>query len=325
MISPSQVTCISSGYQFREAVCQTYHHQRRHNPVYRKFCDLLNAPMDIKTEREVTYLPIFFWKQQDVRSTEEEPRVTFASSGTTGDVTSKHHLSDLDYYESSFYTMFHETYGHPIGKEIVGLLPSYLERKDSSLVYMVRALMKESDRYADNFFLRDYEALHHRIQMIGDTPIILFGVTYALLEFAKAYPQTLANTTIIETGGMKGMGRELTRQELHAKLKAAFPKCKVHSEYGMTEMLSQAYCTDGIHFRSPAWMKVSVRNSNDPLQSERNGKTGGLNIIDLANQESCAFIATEDLGRVHANGKFEVLGRFDHSDVRGCNLMAAPQ
>ncbi len=238
--------------------------------------------------------------------------------------TSNHFVYDEKVYESSLDKSFERFYGNLEDYTILALLPHYLDRTGSSLVYMAQRWIKKSQQPDSEFYLRDLVKLASTLKKLQSKKqkTILIGVTFALLQLAEQYPMSLENTVIIETGGMKGMRKEIIRPELHRILKDAFPKAKIHSEYGMTELLSQAYALKNQRFTTPPWMAVSARDTNDPLSKIAHGKTGGLNIIDLANYDSCSFIATQDLGKTHADGTFEVLGRFDQSDVRGCNLMA---
>ena len=310
---------LHSENDFFEAALEVFSYQYENNTVYREFVNLLPSfhKERIKSVNDFPFLPIQFFKSEKIISTPANNYTIFQSSGTTSENPGKHYVSDIKLYEKSFLKSFHEFYGNPEGMCIIGLLPSYLERQDSSLIYMVQHLIELSQNPKSGFSLQPDEALISFLT--NNDPKILFGVTFALLDFADKIKSPLKNTTIIETGGMKGRGKELTRLELHQKLKDAF-QCPVHSEYGMTELLSQAYCKDDLSFTSPSWMKVLIRDPNDPFHIRPEGK-GALNIIDLANLNSCSFIATDDLGQVYNNGKFEVSGRLDNSDLRGCNLL----
>lgn len=257
-----------------------------------------------------------------------EPQIVFESSGTTRVQTSKHYLPSIDIYEKSFTKSFEIFYGYPHDWCIVGLLPSYLERENSSLVKMVDSLIKRSNHALSGFYLNEYDKLHQTLlhNEIRQQPTLLIGVTYALLDFAEKFKMNLAATTVMETGGMKGRKKEITRQEVHEMLKKRLSVKAVHSEYGMTELLSQAYSAGDGLFRCPPWMKILIRDEDDPLQITSSVKnnfpgTGVINVIDLANVYSCAFIATEDLGKLYSNDKFEVLGRCDASEARGCSLL----
>lgn len=256
----------------------------------------------------------------------KKAELVFESSGTSGTDPSFHHVADASLYQKSFSTAFHHFYGNPAKYCILALLPAYLERSGSSLVYMMDQLITESKHPQSGFYLNNLEELSLILQKRNEdrTPTLLVGVSFALLELAEKHPMILGeNSLVMETGGMKGRRKEMVRSELHEQLKMAFGLNTIHSEYGMTELNSQAYSKgDGI-FQSPPWMKVVVRDPNDPLSLLPAGQSGGINIIDLANLNSCSFIATADLGKVFEDGSFEVLGRFDHSDIRGCNLLLA--
>jgi hypothetical protein len=268
-------------------------------------------------------LPISFFKDHAVKSTEFKPQLVFESSGTTQTTTSRHYVKDAGIYEESFIKGFELFYGDTKAYCILGLLPSYLGRSNSSLVYMVDKLMQLSGHSFNGFYLHNYEELFNTLRELESNkqPVILFGVTYALLDFAEAFTMKFEHTTIIETGGMKGRKREMTRQEVHALLKKQFGVKHIHSEYGMTELLSQAYSKgDGV-FSCPPWMKILVRDEDDPFEIKQDGR-GIINVVDLANIYSCSFIATDDAGVLHDDGGFEVLGRVDNSDIRGCSLLA---
>jgi hypothetical protein len=255
-----------------------------------------------------------------VKTGEFAPATVFQSSGTTGLATSRHYVKNTSLYEKSFLTCFSRFYGDPSTYCILGLLPSYLEQGASSLVYMVDHLIQRSGHPKSGFYLYDHDALKETLLHLeaNNQPAILFGVTYALLDFAEAHAMPLKSTTIIETGGMKGRKKELTKAELYQQLGDAFSVSAIHSEYGMTELFSQAYAINGM-YKCPAWMKVVLRDETDPFSL--GGSTGAINVIDLANLDSCSFIATEDLGRLHPDGSFEVLGRMDNTDIRGCSQL----
>ena len=284
----------------------------------------LRVEPDKVTQLEaIPFLPIEFFKSKKIRSSSAEVQAIFTSSGTTGATTSQHFVSSLDHYEKCFVTAFELYYGPVSDYCLLALLPSYLERQGSSLIYMVDALIKRSDHQTSGFYLNNHDELFQTLQeleRIGQKTLLI-GVSFALLDFVETFKLNLNNTIIMETGGMKGRRQELIRAELHHYLQKGFGVDHIHSEYGMTELLSQAYSHGEGLFHCPPWMKVFARDTEDPLSLQKYGKTGGLNIIDLANYNSCAFIATQDLGKVYQNGSFEVLGRFDHADVRGCNLM----
>lgn len=301
-----------------------YRHQYEHNEVYQKFCMLVKkTPSNVKHITEIPFLPIEFFKSKDVLSSINPIQTTFTSSGTTGVITSKHHVTDLSFYEASFRTAFSKFYGNIEDYAVLALLPSYLERDGSSLIYMANDFINESNHAASGFYLNNYEALAEKLTELDSEGqnVLLLGVTYALLDLIELRQFNLKNTLVMETGGMKGKRKEMIRTELHQILSNGFGVDKIHSEYGMTELLSQAYSFgDGI-FECPPWMDVLVRETDDPFTLVDFGKTGGLNIIDLANYNSCSFIATQDLGKKYDDFTFEVLGRFDNSDIRGCNLL----
>lgn len=301
-----------------------YRYQFAENPVYRKFCELIHrTPENVTALEEIPFLPISFFKSHPVMSGTFAPEITFSSSGTTGELTSKHAVKSLDLYVQSFTTGFREFYGDIENYVVLALLPSYLEREGSSLVLMADELIKRSKSDHSGFYLNNYNALIEKIEYLeqqGKT-ILLLGVTYALLDLAEMGPFQWSNTVVMETGGMKGRRREMIREELHQQLCHQLGVASVHSEYGMTELLSQAYSLGNGRFACAPWMQVLIRDTEDPLTWQPHGKTGGINVVDLANLHSCAFIATQDLGKMHADGTFEVLGRFDHADIRGCNLM----
>jgi hypothetical protein len=314
---------INSSEAFEQIALKTYRYQLEKNPVYRQYCKLIKKT-DASILEEIPFLPIEFFKSHEVKSNTQSPEITFTSSGTTSSIVSKHHVTDLNVYNRSLDQSFKTTYGSIKDYVILALLPHYLDRTGSSLVYMAQGWINESNHPKSGFYLNNIEELARVLKSFenSDQKVILIGVTFALLQLAEEYAMPLKNVIIIETGGMKGMRKEIVKPELHHILKTAFPYASIQSEYGMTELLSQAYASDGINFTTPSWMKVSTRDTNDPLSGITYGKTGGLNIIDLANYNSCSFIATQDLGKSFANGAFQVLGRFDHSDIRGCNLMA---
>ncbi len=305
--------------------------QYEFNEVYKTYVNALCiVPAEITSIEKIPFLPIRFFKSMAVKTTKFEPENIFESSGTTDENTSRHYVKKNAIYRESFMKGFRHFYGSPQQWCILGLLPGYLERTNSSLVYMVDELIKISDRTCSGFYLHDHESLYKTLvhNEIIQQPTLLIGVTYALLDFAEKYQMDLRNTTIMETGGMKGRREELTREEIHNILKKRLGIKTAHSEYGMTELLSQAYSKDKGIFHCPPWLKVLVREHNDPLAVTANTKetkpvSGLLNIIDLANLYSCCFIATEDVGKVYKNGSFEVLGRQDISDARGCSLLTA--
>lgn len=306
---------------FGPLALEVFRFQYERNAVYRSFCKSLNAsPENISSLRQIPFLPISFFKTHDICASDKNPQTVFTSSGTSGQVTSRHTVADLSLYEESFLRSFKIFYGDIADYRFLALLPSYLEREGSSLVYMADRLIRLSEKNGSGFFLNEYEALQEKLRQPGKKTLLL-GVTYALLDLAEKFPEKLKDTIVMETGGMKGKRREMVREELHEILTKAFGVKTIHSEYGMTELLSQAYSQGNGLFHCPPWMRVLIREMNDPFAYAETGKTGGVNVIDLANLYSCSFIETSDLGKSHADGSFEILGRFDHSDVRGCNLM----
>jgi hypothetical protein len=324
-MEPHRIFDIANAHDFSQHALGVFRHQFRFNESYREYCLLLGRNDDnVKELSEVPYLPIEFFKKRKVTSGSQQGKFHFTSSGTTGSIQSRHYVADIALYERSYLSAFELFYGPVSNYTILALLPSYLERKGSSLVYMVGNLIKKSGRQKSGFYLDDLENLRSTLLKLRDNNerIMLIGVSFALLEFADRYPLSIPEAIVMETGGMKGRKKEMVREELHHRLKQGFGVSAVHSEYGMTELLSQAYSSGEGIFRCPPWMRIYIREAEDPLSGPLKNQTGGVNIIDLANFHSCAFIATQDLGKQHGDGRFEILGRFDHSDVRGCNLMA---
>lgn len=315
---------ISTPETFDTRTLEIFNFQYTHNKVYRQFCDLLNkTPKEVKQVRDIPFFPIEFFKSHKILSSEAPSEKIFTSSGTTGQNTSKHFVTDLQLYVESFRRGFQKFYGSVEDYAVLALLPSYLEREGSSLIYMVDDLIKKSKNPHSGFYLHDLAALKEKIELIEhqEQKILLIGVSFALLDLVEKFKFNLKHTVIMETGGMKGRRKEMIRAELHQVLMAGFGVEKIHSEYGMTELLSQAYSTgDGI-FECPTWMKIIIRDPEDALSLLPEGKSGGINVIDLANINSCSFISTQDLGKDLGGGKVEILGRFDNSDIRGCNLM----
>ena len=324
MINTKDIFTIKTEHQFRDMALKIFKFQFENNPVYRSFCDLLyQHPSAIKSIEEIPFLPIEFFKSHEILSSKNIISQTFTSSGTTGRLTSKHHVTDITMYIESFRQGFNYFYGNVEEYTILALLPNYLEREGSSLIYMVNDLIKSSKQPESGFYLHNLSELKDTLLQLESQgkKTLLIGVSFALLDLIEQYQFNLKNTLIMETGGMKGQRKELIREELHQLLKKGFGVPKIHSEYGMTELLSQAYSKGHSKFKTPPWMHLFTRDTEDALTILPHGKTGGLNIIDLANINSCAFIATQDLGRLSNDGSFEVLGRFDMSDIRGCNLM----
>ncbi|WP_223032649.1 LuxE/PaaK family acyltransferase [Hanstruepera marina] len=324
MISNQDIFSIQNEEDFNTLALKVFRYQFENNKVYRSFCDLINRHhSDVTKLEDVPFLPISFFKSHEVLSTRNSFEKTFTSSGTTGQSTSKHFVTDLDLYRKSFNTAFQEFYGNVKDYVILGLLPSYLEREGSSLIYMVDALIKASHHPESGFYLNNLKELKQTLIALESSgqKTLLIGVSFALLDLIEKYSFTLNNTIVMETGGMKGRRKEMIREELHDKLSKGFGVQHIHSEYGMTELLSQAYSNGNGIFKCPNWMKILTRDPEDALSIQKNGKTGGINIIDLANINSCSFIATQDLGVSYTDNSFEIIGRFDNSDIRGCNLM----
>ncbi|MBS1948691.1 MAG: acyl transferase [Bacteroidetes bacterium] len=308
---------------FDELALRIFRFQYQNNQLYKYFVDELKMDIGkISTITGIPFMPIAFFKNHRVKTTAFDPELVFESSGTTKTVSSKHFIKNSALYKQSFIKGFEKFYGPVSNWCIIGLLPSYLERQHSSLVMMVSELIRLTGNQRSGFYLYDHEKLSHVLRRLEEQgqPVLLIGVTFALLDFAERYPMQLLHTIVMETGGMKGRREEITRVEAHAYLKMRLGVAAVHSEYGMTELLSQAYAKAEGLFESVPWMKVLIRNEDDPLFVEGKG-AGILNVIDLANIYSCSFIATDDVGVVHNNGHFEVTGRVDNSDIRGCSLL----
>jgi hypothetical protein len=324
MINQQDIFTISSQKQFEKIALKVFRFQYENNLVYQEFCDFLKIDkQSVKTLQQIPFLPIQFFKNHNVVSNTNEIQEIFTSSGTTGMITSKHLVTDVSLYEQSYRNAFSEFYGNIEDYAILALLPSYLERSGSSLIYMVKDLIELSNNEYSGFYLHNYDELIAKLIELDNARqnILLIGVTYALLDLVEKQRFQLKNTIIMETGGMKGKRKELIREELHEILCDGFGVSSIHSEYGMTELLSQAYSLGNGIFECPAWMQILIRDTEDAMTYVSNGKTGGINVIDLANINSCSFIATQDLGKKYPNNSFEVLGRFDNSDIRGCNLM----
>ncbi len=331
MISTTDIFTISSQKQFEKIALKTFRYQYEKNKVYQEFCDHLKTDVQkVKSLEQIPFLPIQFFKSHEVVSNSNPIETTFTSSGTTGMITSKHLVTDVSIYEESYQKAFSEFYGNIEDYVILALLPSYLEREGSSLIHMVEDLIQRTNRPESGFYLHNHDELIKNLIELNQEGqnVILIGVTYALLdliEYSKSISFPLwelgGSTIIMETGGMKGKRKEMIREELHQQLSDGFGVSAIHSEYGMTELLSQAYSLGNGIFECPAWMQILIRDTEDALSYIKNEKTGGVNVIDLANINSCSFIATQDLGKKYPNNSFEVLGRFDNSDIRGCNLM----
>lgn len=324
MISTSDIFSIASKKEFEKITLKVFRHQYEHNAVYHQFCTLLKKnPSNVKRITDIPFLPIQFFKSNRIVTGTNSDEKVFTSSGTTGMITSKHHVTDLKVYETSFRQAFSLFYGNIEDYCILALLPSYLEREGSSLIYMVQDLIEGSQHPDSGFYLNEYKQLIKKIIELDEAGqnVLLLGVTYALLDLIEMHSFSLKNTLIMETGGMKGKRKEMIREELHALLCKGFGVKAIHSEYGMTELLSQAYSLGNGIFECPPWMDILIRDTEDALSPIGYNKTGGINVIDLANFNSCSFIATQDLGKKYENQSFEVLGRFDNSDIRGCNLL----
>ena len=315
---------IQNEQDFSEVALAVFKHQFQNNRVYRSFCDLINVhPSDVLKVTDIPFLPIQFFKSRKVVASKDETQQVFTSSGTTGSITSKHFVTDINLYKESYRKGFCHFYGNIEEYTVLALLPNYLERKGSSLVYMVDEFITKSNNLESGFYLDNLEELTQKLIALDKKgqKVLLIGVSFALLDLIEKQQFNLKNTTIMETGGMKGRRKELVREELHAILRGGFGVTEIHSEYGMTELLSQGYSKGKGVFKTPPWMQVLIRDTEDALTIHPAGKNGGINVIDLANYNSCSFIATQDLGKVHKDGTFEIIGRFDNSDIRGCNLM----
>lgn len=310
---------------FESVALSVFRFQAGNNKVYKNYLSALGIdPANVSQLTEIPFLPISLFKTQNVVTGQFEPEVIFESSGTTGSVNSRHAVYKAEIYRRSFISAFQQFYGSPSSWCIIGLLPSYLERSTSSLVLMVDELIKQSKHELSGFYLYDHDKLRHNLTKLEQAgqQTLLIGVSFALLDFGEQYPMQLKHCLLMETGGMKGRRREITRKELHDVLRNYFGAASIHSEYGMTELLSQAYSRQEGLFSCPPWMRCMVRDEDDPLSVNHTGK-GILNIVDLANLYSCSFIATDDIGVVFDDLQFEVQGRMDNSDVRGCSLMVS--
>lgn len=322
---------IQTEQEFLAAALETFRYQYENVEVYRRFVDYLNINPD-KVDRlaNIPFLPIEMFKNHEILDRNVQAGLFFQSSGTTKMNLSKHFIADENKYEESICRSFEQFIGKPEGFIFLGLLPSYLERQNSSLIYMVDYLMKKSGQPENGYFLYNHEDLFNLLNTLGNRKVILFGVSFALLDFIDycrsgqngGSLNALENLTVIETGGMKGRKEEMTKDELLKILQEGFKTDAIYSEYSMTELLSQAYSLGNNEYECPNWMKIMIRNAEDPFNYEKEGRTGAINIIDLANIHSCAFIATQDLGKTVGH-KFQVLGRIDHSDIRGCSLLVS--
>ncbi|WP_240663512.1 long-chain-fatty-acid--protein ligase [Mucilaginibacter limnophilus] len=321
-----QIFGIKNSADFDKAALQVFQYQAEYCTVYSEFIKgLAIDPSTITKVEKIPFLPIEFFKSQAVVTSHDDVEITFTSSGTTGMITSRHHVTDVSWYIESFRRAFSLFYGDIKDYTILALLPAYLEREGSSLIYMADDLIRQSNNADSGFYLYNHADLFHQLKLQQELkkPTLLLGVTFALLNFIELYSVNFPELIVMETGGMKGRRKEMIREELHDILCKGFGVKSIHSEYGMTELLSQAYSKGEGIFNCPPWMKIITRDTNDPFTLLETDKTGGINIIDLANINSCSFIATQDLGRVYTDGSFEVLGRFDNADIRGCNLLIA--
>lgn len=324
-ITKADIFKINDGHDFEQLALSIFRHQAQHTSVYRDYLFYLRFdPRTVEKIEEIPFLPIEFYKSRIVYDQlMAAPEKEFYSSGTENKSLSRHAVADLFLYEESFRLGFIQQYGAIEDYVFIALLPSYLEREGSSLVYMCDKLIQWSADERSGFYLNEYQQIKNIIDNNSTKKIMLIGVSFALLDFAEQMPFEMQHCIVMETGGMKGRRKEMLREELHQQLEKAFQLKTIHSEYGMTELLSQAYSKGEGWFNCPPWMKVLIRDSSDPMSQCEVGKTGGINCIDLANLHSCSFIATQDLGKVNEFGQFAVLGRFDHADVRGCNLMVS--
>lgn len=323
--SPERIFNLQ-GPDIEPAALDLFRYQYRHNALYQAYTDALHIrPESVSRLTDIPFLPIQFFKTHAVTTGSFEPQLVFESSGTTQTVNSRHLVKEATLYERSFITAFEQFYGPVSDYVVVGLLPSYLERKHSSLVVMVQEMIRRSGHEGSGFYLYEHEKLYRQLQQLEarQQKVLLIGVTFGLLDFAEKYTLSLQHTIVMETGGMKGRREEWTRSQVHAYLQERLGVSAVHAEYGMTELLSQAYSYGNGIFNTPPWMKVLLRDENDPFQLFTGKASGVINVIDLANVYSCAFIATEDIGKLHADGSFEVLGRLDNSALRGCSLMVS--
>ncbi|WP_336958177.1 acyl transferase [Chryseobacterium contaminans] len=330
-MEPKKIFNIQTEQDFLDASLKTFRYQYENVEIYRKFVDFLNiSPDEVNDLSKIPFLPIEMFKNHQILDKNVTADLFFQSSGTTQMNLSKHFIADTNLYEESIYKSFEQFIGKPEDFIFLGLLPSYLERQNSSLIYMVDYLMKKSAKPENGYFLYNHSDLFNLLNQLQDKKVILFGVSFALLDFLdychsernEEYLSILENLIVIETGGMKGRKEEMTKDELLKILQEGFKTDKIYSEYSMTELLSQAYSLGNNEYQCPNWMRIKIRNAEDPFSYEKEGRTGAINIIDLANTHSCSFIATQDLGKIIGD-KFQVLGRIDHSDIRGCSLLVS--
>ncbi|WP_394346874.1 LuxE/PaaK family acyltransferase [Pedobacter nototheniae] len=325
MIKHSEdIFSIQNTAQFNVVALETFKFQANNCAVYKEYIHHLGVNVQsVNRVEQIPFLPISFFKSHNILSSTNPIEITFSSSGTTGMVTSSHHVTDVKLYEQSYLQAFNQFYGNIEDYCFLALLPSYQQRSGSSLIYMVNDLIEKSKHSKSGYFLYNHDDLLNTLLDLKskNQKTVLIGVTYALLDFIEQHDVNFPDLIVMETGGMKGKRKEMVREELHEQLTKGFGIKSIHSEYGMTELLSQAYSLGEGVFNCPNWMQVLIRDTNDPLTLIEKGKTGGINVIDLANINSCSFIATQDLGRINNDGSFEVLGRFDNADIRGCNLL----
>lgn len=323
-ITAEAIFSIENDEQFKKLALEIFKFQAEHCSVYKEYIHHLHINIEaVSAIEQIPFLPISFFKSHSILSNTNPVEITFSSSGTTGMTQSSHHVTNIKLYEQSYLKAFNQFYGNIEDYCFLALLPSYQQRAGSSLIYMVNDLIEKSKHLKSGYFLYNYDELLQTLEELKskNQKTVLIGVTYALLDFIEQYEIDFPNLIVMETGGMKGKRKEMVREELHEQLTNGFGIKSIHSEYGMTELLSQAYSLGEGIFNCPSWIKVLIRDTNDPLTLIPNGKTGGINVIDLANINSCCFIATQDLGRINPDQSFEVLGRFDNADIRGCNLL----
>lgn len=330
-MEPKNIFNIQTEQDFLYASLKIFRYQYENVEIYRKFVEFLNInPDEVNDVSKIPFLPIEMFKNHQILDKNTSAELFFQSSGTTQMNLSKHFIASTDLYEQSIYKSFEQFIGKPEDFIFLGLLPSYLERQNSSLIHMVDYLMKKSAKPENGYFLYNHSDLFSLLNQLQDKKVILFGVSFALLDFldychserSDESLSVLENLIVIETGGMKGRKEEMTKDELLKILQEGFKTDKIYSEYSMTELLSQAYSLGNNEYQCPNWMRIKIRNAEDPLSYEKEGRTGAINIIDLANIHSCSFIATQDLGKI-VGDKFQVLGRIDHSDIRGCSLLVS--
>lgn len=320
----NSIFSITDPYQFNELAVAIFHYQYENNIIYRQFTDLINInPEEVTDYFNIPFLPASAFRKHRIISGDFSDEAVFESSGTTSNETSRHYVADFSLYEKSFLNGFRIFFGNIEEYAIFGLLPSYLERGNSSLIYMVNKMIQKTNSGFGGFYLDEFQKLESEIRDASEKgkKVMLIGVTFALVDFAEHIREQIPGLIVVETGGMKGRRKEIVREELHTFLCKRFGVTSTYSEYGMTELLSQAWSKENGRYFCPPWMKIVLRDTTDALSAAPLNKTGGINVIDLANINSCSFIATQDLGRLNSDGSFEVLGRFDHSQVRGCSLL----